>query len=92
MKYKKPFKSLLIGSIGDLMDELNDDYAIETAHPTEVMGRMIFEISYQEVFLDLLLKKLEEKGLLKAEEFKNEVQKEIEQNYGFYIDKYYASR
>lgn len=74
------------------MDELNDDYAVETAHPTEVMSRMIFEISYQEVFLDLLLKKLEEKGLLKAEEFKNEVQKEIEQNYGFYIDKYYASR
>ena len=74
------------------MDELNDDYAVETAHPTEVMSRMIFEISYQEVFLDLLLKKLEEKGLLKAEEFKNEVQKEIEQDYGFYIDKYYASR
>jgi hypothetical protein len=92
MKYKKPFKSLLIGPIGDLMDEMNDDYAIETAHPNEVMSRMIFEISYQEVFLDLLLKKLEEKGLLKVEEFKNEVQKEIEQDYGFYLDKYYASR
>jgi len=74
------------------MDEINDDYSIETARPDEIMGRMIFEISYQEVFLDLLLKKLEEKGMLKAEEFKNEVQKEIEQNYGFYLDKYYASR
>ncbi len=82
----------MIGSIGDLMDEINDDYSIETARPDEIMGRMIFEISYQEVFLDLLLKKLEEKGMLKAEEFKNEVQKEIEQNYGFYLDKYYASR
>jgi hypothetical protein len=82
----------LIGSIGDLMDEINDDYSIETARPDEIMGRMIFEIAYQEVFLDLLLKKLEEKGMLKAEEFKNEVQKEIEQNYGFYLDKYYASR
>ncbi|MFA7690152.1 MAG: hypothetical protein WCY18_03555 [Methanofastidiosum sp.] len=74
------------------MDEINDDYSIETARPDEIMGRMIFEIAYQEVFLDLLLKKLEEKGMLKAQEFKNEVQKEIEQNYGFYIDKYYASR
>ena len=82
----------MIGSIGDLMDEINDDYSIETARPDEIMGRMIFEISYQEVFLDLLLKKLEEKGMLKAEEFKNEVQKEIEQNYGFYLEKYYASR
>lgn len=82
----------MIGSIGDLMDEINDDYSIETARPDEIMGRMIFEIAYQEVFLDLLLKKLEEKGMLKAEEFKNEVQKEIEQNYGFYLDKYYASR
>jgi hypothetical protein len=82
----------LIGPIGDLMDEINDDYSIETARPDEIMGRMIFEIAYQEVFLDLLLKKLEEKGMLKAQEFKNEVQKEIEQNYGFYIDKYYASR
>lgn len=82
----------MIGSIGDLMDEINDDYSIETARPDEIMGRIIFEISYQEVFLDLLLKKLEEKGMLKAEEFKNEVQKEIEQNYGFYLDKYYASR
>lgn len=74
------------------MDEINDDYAIETAHPEEVRGRMIFEIAYQEVFLNLLLKKLEEKGLLKVEEFKNEVQKEIEQDYGFYLDKYYARR
>ncbi|MCC7572519.1 MAG: hypothetical protein KO464_03920 [Candidatus Methanofastidiosum sp.] len=74
------------------MDEMNDDYAIETAHPDEVRGRMIFEISYQEVFLDLLLQKLEEKGMLKAEEFKNEVQKEIERNYGFYMEKYYARR
>ncbi len=82
----------MIGSIGDLMDEINDDYSIETARPDEIMGRMIFEIAYQEVFLDLLLKKLEEKGILKAQEFKNEVQKEIEQNYGFYLDKYYASR
>ncbi|MDY1591330.1 MAG: hypothetical protein RBS85_04105 [Methanofastidiosum sp.] len=82
----------MIGPIGDLMDEINDDYSIETARPDEIMGRMIFEIAYQEVFLDLLLKKLEEKGMLKAQEFKNEVQKEIEQNYGFYIDKYYASR
>jgi len=92
LRYKKPFKSLLIGSIGDLMDEMNDDYSIETAHPDEVRSRMIFEIAYQEVFLDLLLKKLEEKGLLKAEEFINEVQKKIEQDYGFYLDKYYASR
>ncbi|KYC45474.1 MAG: hypothetical protein APG12_00108 [Candidatus Methanofastidiosum methylothiophilum] len=92
MRYKKPFKSLLIGSIGDLMNEMNDDYSIQVAHPDEIRGRIIFEISYQEVFLDLLLKKLEEKGLLKADEFKNEVQKEIEQNYGFYVDKYYASR
>ena len=82
----------MIGSIGDLMDEINHDYSIETARPDEIMGRMIFEIAYQEVFLDLLLKKLEEKGMLKAQEFKNEVQKEIEQNYGFYLDKYYASR
>ena len=82
----------MIGPIGDLMDETNEDYAIETAHPEEVISRMIFEISYQEVLLDLLLKKLEEKGILKADEFKNEVQKEIEQNYGFYLDKYYASR
>lgn len=82
----------MIGPIGDLMDEINDDYSIETARPDEIMGRMIFEIAYQEVFLDLLLKKLEEKGMLKAQEFKNEVQREIEQNYGFYIDKYYASR
>lgn len=82
----------MIGPIGDLMDEINDDYSIETARPDEIMGRMIFEIAYQEVFLDLLLKKLEEKGILKAQEFKNEVQKEIEQNYGFYLDKYYASR
>lgn len=74
------------------MDEMNDDYSIETAHPDEVRSRMIFEIAYQEVFLDLLLKKLEEKGLLKAEEFINEVQKKIEQDYGFYLDKYYASR
>jgi hypothetical protein len=92
MRYKKPFKSLLIVPTGDLMDEMNDDYAIEPAHPDEVRGRIIFEISYQEVFLDLLLKKLEEKGILKVEEFKNEVQKEIEQNYGFYLDKYYANR
>jgi len=79
----------LIGPFGDFMD---DDYGIEVAHPDEVRGRMIFEIAYQEVFLDLLLKKLEEKSLLKVEEFKNEVQKEIEQNYGFYLDKYYARR
>ena len=79
----------MIGPVGDFMD---DDYGIEVAHPDEVRGRMIFEIAYQEVFLDLLLKKLEEKGLLKVEEFKNEVQKEIEQNYGFYLDKYYARR
>jgi len=71
---------------------MDDDYGIEVAHPDEVRGRMIFEIAYQEVFLDLLLKKLEEKSLLKVEEFKNEVQKEIEQNYGFYLDKYYARR
>ena len=82
----------MIGPIGDLMDETNEDYAIETAHPEEVISRMIFEISYQEVLLDFLLKKLEEKGILKADEFKNEVQKEIEQDYGFYVDKYYASR
>ncbi|KYC54624.1 MAG: hypothetical protein APG08_01126 [Candidatus Methanofastidiosum methylothiophilum] len=62
------------------------------APPGEIMSRAIFELSYQEVFLDLLLKKLEEKGILKAEEFKNEIQREIEQNYGFYLDKYYAER
>ncbi len=82
----------MIGPVGDFMDEMNDDYPVETAHPDEVRGRMIFEISYQEVFLNLLLKKLEEKGLLKVEEFRTEVQKEIEQNYGFYLDKYYARR
>ena len=62
------------------------------APPGEIMSRAIFELSYQEVFLDLLLKKLEEKGILKAEEFKNEIQREIEQNYGYYLDKYYAGR
>ncbi|NMC76457.1 MAG: hypothetical protein GYA60_04080 [Candidatus Methanofastidiosa archaeon] len=74
------------------MDGMNDDYDIQMATPDEIRSRMIFELSYQEVFLDQLLKKLEEKGILKVEEFKNEVQKEIEQNYGYYLDKYYASR
>ncbi|NMC61294.1 MAG: hypothetical protein GYA51_18225 [Candidatus Methanofastidiosa archaeon] len=74
------------------MDEMNDDYGIENASPDEVISRIVFEISYQEVFLNLLLKKLEEKGILKTEEFKNEVQREIEQNYGFYVEKYYANR
>jgi len=82
----------LIGSNGDFMDGMNDDYDIQMATPDEIRSRMIFELSYQEVFLDQLLKKLEEKGILKVEEFKNEVQKEIEQNYGYYLDKYYASR
>lgn len=71
---------------------MNDDYGIENASPDEVISRIVFEISYQEVFLNLLLKKLEEKGILKTEEFKNEVQREIEQNYGFYVEKYYANR
>ena len=31
------------------------------APPGEIMSRAIFELSYQEVFLDLLLKKLEER-------------------------------
>lgn len=91
-EYKKPFKSLLLESIGDLMEEMGDDFNIPMAPPSEVMSRVIFELSYQEVFLDLLLKKLEEKGILKAEEFKNEIQREIEQNYGYYLDKYYAGR
>jgi hypothetical protein len=82
----------LIGSLGEFMDEMNDDYGIENASPDEVISRIVFEISYQEVFLNLLLKKLEEKGILKTEEFKNEVQREIEQNYGFYVEKYYANR
>jgi len=82
----------LIASSGDLMEETSDDYNIPMAPPNEIMSRIVFELSYQEVFLNLLLKKLEDKGLLKAEEFKNEVQKEIEQNYGFYLDKYYAGR
>jgi hypothetical protein len=91
-EYKKPFKSLLLESIGDLMEEMGEDFNIPMAPPGEIMSRAIFELSYQEVFLDLLLKKLEEKGILKAEEFKNEIQREIEQNYGFYLDKYYAER
>ncbi len=74
------------------MEEMNEDYGIQTAHPDEVRGRIIFELSYQEVFLNQLLKKLEEKGILNAEDFKKEIQKEIEQDYGFYLDKYYASR
>jgi hypothetical protein len=82
----------LIASSGDLMEETSDNYNIPMAPPNEIMSRIVFELSYQEVFLNLLLKKLEDKGLLKAEEFKNEVQKEIEQNYGFYLDKYYAGR
>jgi len=82
----------LIASSGDLMEETSDNYTIPMAPPNEIMSRIVFELSYQEVFLNLLLKKLEDKGLLKAEEFKNEVQKEIEQNYGFYLDKYYAGR
>ncbi len=82
----------MIASSGDLMEETSDDYNIPMAPPNEIMSRIVFELSYQEVFLNLLLKKLEDKGLLKAEEFKNEVQKEIEQNYGFYLDKYYAGR
>ncbi len=82
----------MIGSLGEFMDEMNDDYGIENASPDEVISRIVFEISYQEVFLNLLLKKLEEKGILKTEEFKNEVQREIEQNYGFYVEKYYANR
>ncbi len=76
----------MIGSLGEFMDEMNDDYGIENASPDEVISRIVFEISYQEVFLNLLLKKLEEKGILKTEEFKNEVQREIEQNYGFYVE------
>lgn len=82
----------MIASSGDLMEETSDNYNIPMAPPNEIMSRIVFELSYQEVFLNLLLKKLEDKGLLKAEEFKNEVQKEIEQNYGFYLDKYYAGR
>lgn len=74
------------------MEEMNEDYGVQTAPPDEVRGRIVFELAYQEVFLNLLLKKLEEKGILKAEDFKIETQKEIEQNYGFYLDKYYASR
>lgn len=74
------------------MEEMSEDFNIPMAHPDEVRSRIVFELSYQEVFVNLLLKKLEEKGLIKAEEFKNEVQREIEQNYGFYVDKYYASR
>ena len=82
----------MIDSNGDLMEGMNDDYDIQMAMPDEIRSRMVFELSYQEVFLDQLLKKLEEKGILKVEEFKNEVQREIENNYGFYLDKYYARR
>jgi len=77
-EYKKPFKSLLLESIGDLMEEMGEDFNIPMAPPGEIMSRAIFELSYQEVFLDL--------------QFKNEIQREIEQNYGFYLDKYYAER
>ena len=56
--------------------------------PTELYDAMLFSSGG----MTKVLKKLEEKGILKAEEFKNEIQREIEQNYGFYLDKYYAER